>query len=54
MRNNEGGGDHVNFTLFSYWDADHRLLVQFALNFINIHVLESGRDASELDTSMLE
>ena len=54
MRNNKGGGDHVHFMLFSYWDAAHRLLVQLALDFINIHVLESGRDANKLGTSVLE
>lgn len=54
MRSNNGGGDHVHYSVFNYWDAAHRLLAQFSLDFVNTHVVESGRDAKELDTSALE
>ena len=49
-----GGGKWVHYVLFQFWDSCHSLISQFATDYMNVHVYESGDDPSKLDISALK
>ena len=48
-----GGGSWIHYTLFQYWDSMHTKLVQFATNYVNTNLFDTGSSPSELEIDSL-